>query len=81
MLYPEGTLVSKDTRPRSKKYADKMGIVSLSPVHHVLSDSWGIGRYEAYPIAPVHGSALQLTVSRPKNSRPPPVRFDGGVPR
>ena len=28
MLYPEGTLVSKDTRPRSKKYADKMGIVS-----------------------------------------------------
>jgi 1-acyl-sn-glycerol-3-phosphate acyltransferase len=27
MLYPEGTLVSKDTRPRSKKYADKMGIV------------------------------------------------------
>ena len=31
MLYPEGTLVSKDTRPRSKKYADKMGIVSHLP--------------------------------------------------
>lgn len=31
MLYPEGTLVSKDTRPRSKKYADKMGIVSHRP--------------------------------------------------
>ena len=29
ILYPEGTLVSKDTRPLSKKYADKMGIVSL----------------------------------------------------
>ena len=27
ILYPEGTLVSKDTRPLSKKYADKMGIV------------------------------------------------------
>lgn len=29
ILYPEGTLVSKDTRPISKKYADKLGIVSL----------------------------------------------------
>jgi hypothetical protein len=28
ILYPEGTLVSKDTRPISKKYADKLGIVS-----------------------------------------------------
>lgn len=28
ILYPEGTLVSKDTRPKSKKYAEKMGIVS-----------------------------------------------------
>jgi 1-acyl-sn-glycerol-3-phosphate acyltransferase len=27
MLYPEGTLVSKNTRPQSKKFADKMGIV------------------------------------------------------
>lgn len=27
-LYPEGTLVSKDTRPVSKRYADKLGIVS-----------------------------------------------------
>jgi len=28
VLYPEGTLVSKDTRPISKKFADKNGIVS-----------------------------------------------------
>jgi 1-acyl-sn-glycerol-3-phosphate acyltransferase len=27
LLYPEGTLVSKDTRPISRKFADKMGIV------------------------------------------------------
>lgn len=27
-FYPEGTLVSKNTRPLSKKYADKQGIVS-----------------------------------------------------
>jgi 1-acyl-sn-glycerol-3-phosphate acyltransferase len=31
LLYPEGTLVSKDTRPVSKKFADKMGIVCLPP--------------------------------------------------
>jgi hypothetical protein len=29
IIYPEGTLVSKDTRPISKKYAEKMGIVSV----------------------------------------------------
>jgi lysocardiolipin and lysophospholipid acyltransferase len=28
MFFPEGTLVSKDTRPISKKFADKSGIVS-----------------------------------------------------
>ena len=33
ILYPEGTLVSPDTRPISKKYADKLGIVSfISPL-------------------------------------------------
>ena len=33
ILYPEGTLVSPDTRPVSKKYADKLGIVSsISPL-------------------------------------------------
>lgn len=30
ILYPEGTLVSENTRPISKKFADKMGIVSES---------------------------------------------------
>lgn len=29
ILYPEGTLVSSDTRPVSKKFADKIGIVRL----------------------------------------------------
>ena len=32
LVYPEGTLVSKDTRPTSKKFADKMGIVSHKPL-------------------------------------------------
>ncbi|KAH9937532.1 uncharacterized protein B0H18DRAFT_971080 [Fomitopsis serialis] len=30
ILYPEGTLVSKDTKPLSKKFADKIGISSAS---------------------------------------------------
>lgn len=30
MIFPEGTLVSRDTRPLSKKYADKIGIVCRS---------------------------------------------------
>ena len=29
ILYPEGTLVSPLTRPISKRYADKIGIVSV----------------------------------------------------
>jgi 1-acyl-sn-glycerol-3-phosphate acyltransferase len=27
LLYPEGTLVSKDTRPISRKFAEKIGVV------------------------------------------------------
>lgn len=32
LLYPEGTLVSKDTRPISRKFAEKMGIVRFAKV-------------------------------------------------
>jgi 1-acyl-sn-glycerol-3-phosphate acyltransferase len=28
LLYPEGTLISRDTKPISKKFADKIGVVS-----------------------------------------------------
>jgi len=37
ILYPEGTLVSGDTRPISKKYADKLGIVR-GQIHSALSN-------------------------------------------
>ncbi|KAH7880506.1 acyltransferase-domain-containing protein [Lentinula edodes] len=40
ILYPEGTLVSKDTRPISKKFADKMGINDMS--HVLLPRSTGL---------------------------------------
>ncbi|KAH8100592.1 acyltransferase-domain-containing protein [Cristinia sonorae] len=40
ILYPEGTLVSKDTRPISKKYADKIGVPDMS--HTLLPRSTGL---------------------------------------
>jgi len=40
ILYPEGTLVSQDTRPISKKYADKLGIPDVT--HTILPRSTGL---------------------------------------
>ncbi|KAJ3499649.1 hypothetical protein NLJ89_g10079 [Agrocybe chaxingu] len=49
LLYPEGTLVSKDTRPRSKKYADKMGITDMKNM--LLPRSTGL-HYSLRSLAP-----------------------------
>ncbi|KAH7915340.1 acyltransferase-domain-containing protein [Hygrophoropsis aurantiaca] len=49
ILYPEGTLVSKDTRPLSRKYADKLGISDLSNV--LLPRSTGL-HYSLRSLAP-----------------------------
>ncbi|KAJ3750149.1 acyltransferase-domain-containing protein [Lentinula detonsa] len=40
LLYPEGTLVSRDTRPISRRFADKMGITDM--VHVLLPKSTGL---------------------------------------
>ncbi|KAL4267625.1 Phospholipid/glycerol acyltransferase domain-containing protein [Pleurotus pulmonarius] len=40
LLYPEGTLVSKDTRPISKKFAEKQGIPDMK--HTLLPRSTGL---------------------------------------
>ncbi|KAG9222993.1 hypothetical protein CCMSSC00406_0000318 [Pleurotus cornucopiae] len=40
LLYPEGTLVSKDTRPISKKFAEKQGISDMK--HTLLPRSTGL---------------------------------------
>jgi len=40
MIFPEGTLVSEQTRPHSKKYADKLGIADLE--HALLPRSTGL---------------------------------------
>ena len=39
IIYPEGTLVSDQTRPVSKKFADKMGIVSCAEYTHDTSST------------------------------------------
>jgi lysocardiolipin and lysophospholipid acyltransferase len=60
ILYPEGTLVSRDTRPISKKYADKLGIVS-SPSPHLLPSLTGYhsaARHDTYSPSPVNRAAL-----------------------
>ncbi|RPD63108.1 hypothetical protein L227DRAFT_572947 [Lentinus tigrinus ALCF2SS1-6] len=49
ILYPEGTLVSKDTRPVSKKFADKLGIPDMT--HTLLPRSTGL-QYSLRSLAP-----------------------------
>ncbi|KAF5377573.1 hypothetical protein D9615_005228 [Tricholomella constricta] len=49
LLYPEGTLVSQNTRPVSKKFADKMGIADLTNV--LLPRSTGL-HYSLRSLAP-----------------------------
>lgn len=56
ILYPEGTLISPNTRPISKRYADKMGIVSLSWRKRGFSDTQLAG-YGPHPHAEIHGLA------------------------
>ncbi|KAJ7786033.1 acyltransferase-domain-containing protein [Mycena metata] len=48
-LYPEGTVVSKDTRPISKKFADKMGIDDMTNM--LLPRSTGL-QYSLRSLAP-----------------------------
>ncbi|KAF4622983.1 hypothetical protein D9613_001976 [Agrocybe pediades] len=64
ILYPEGTLVSKDTRPRSKKYAEKMGINDMR--HILLPRSTGL-HYSLRSLAPRIPDLrlLDLTVAYP----------------
>ncbi|TFK57392.1 acyltransferase-domain-containing protein [Heliocybe sulcata] len=64
LLYPEGTLVSADTRPVSKKFADKLGIPDM--VHTLLPRSTGL-QYSLRSLAPRIPSLqlLDLTVAYP----------------
>jgi 1-acyl-sn-glycerol-3-phosphate acyltransferase len=64
ILYPEGTLVSKDTRPISKRYADKLGIPDLS--NALLPRSTGL-QYSLRSLSPRMPSLrlIDITMSYP----------------
>ncbi|CAL1696139.1 unnamed protein product [Somion occarium] len=64
ILYPEGTLVSRDTRPISKRYADKLGIPDM--VHSLLPRSTGL-HYSLRSLAPKIPSLqlIDITMSYP----------------
>ncbi|TFK30631.1 hypothetical protein FA15DRAFT_662643 [Coprinopsis marcescibilis] len=64
LLYPEGTLVSKDTRPISKKFAEKIGVDDLK--HVLLPRSTGL-HYSLRSLSPriKNLQLLDLTVTYP----------------
>jgi len=62
ILYPEGTLVSRDTRPISKKFADKLGIVSSRPYLLLFhTDYCPAVRSDTHTPSKVNRAALQPT--------------------
>lgn len=67
ILYPEGTLVSKNTRPISKKFADKMGIPDM--VHTLLPRSTGL-HYSLRSLVPRMPKlkVIDITVAYPGTS-------------
>ena len=83
ILYPEGTLVSKDTRPVSKKYADKLGIVCRAPRFPIDSciDASAAARHDAHPAAPFDGPALLAALARAPHTEPAAARHHRGLPR
>ncbi|KAI9511751.1 acyltransferase-domain-containing protein [Russula earlei] len=64
ILYPEGTLVSPDTRPTSKKYADKLGISDMN--YSLLPRSTGL-HYSLRALSPCVPTLqlLDITVAYP----------------
>ncbi|KAJ2928814.1 hypothetical protein H1R20_g8326, partial [Candolleomyces eurysporus] len=71
LLYPEGTLVSQNTRPISKKFADKIGVKDLT--HVLLPRSTGL-HYTLRSLSPRIPSLklLDMTVVYPGV---PPARY------
>ncbi|EJC98701.1 acyltransferase-domain-containing protein [Fomitiporia mediterranea MF3/22] len=64
IIYPEGTVPSKNTRPISKKYADKMGIEDMT--HTLLPRSTGL-QYSLRALVPRvrNLKLLDITVAYP----------------
>jgi len=68
ILYPEGTLVSKDTRPISKKYADKMGIPDMTNM--LLPKSTGL-HYSLRSLAPKVSDLQMIDITTAYPGIPP----------
>jgi len=68
ILYPEGTLVSKDTRPISKKFADKIGVPDMS--HMLLPRSTGL-HYSLRSLAPRIPSLQMIDITMAYPGIPP----------
>ncbi|TCD67012.1 hypothetical protein EIP91_000632 [Steccherinum ochraceum] len=68
ILYPEGTLVSKDTRPISKKYADKIGVPDMS--HMLLPRSTGL-HYSLRSLTPRIPSLQMIDITMAYPGIPP----------
>jgi 1-acyl-sn-glycerol-3-phosphate acyltransferase len=82
ILYPEGTLVSQDTRPISKKYADKLRIVSLHHQSYLLPSLTRFpARRDSHHPSTVNRLALQPTRLVVFCSESPTARYHCGVPR
>ncbi|PCH33504.1 acyltransferase-domain-containing protein [Wolfiporia cocos MD-104 SS10] len=68
ILYPEGTLVSKDTRPLSKKFADKIGVPDI--LHALLPRSMGL-HYSLRSLAPRIPSLQMIDITMAYPGIPP----------
>ena len=82
ILYPEGTLVSKDTRPISKKYADKLGIVRnpfLRLYAHLPFSS--PARHGEHSATAFNWSALLPALACTTHTQPRADRHYRGIPR
>jgi len=81
LLYPEGTLVSKDTRPLSKKYADKIGIVRLTTprIDSFFLLTRSAARHDTHTTSPVHRTALQPSCTLSSDTFPTACRRYHGV--
>lgn len=74
IIFPEGTLVSADTKPKSKKYADKLQIVRA--LHNLkvfyllvlLSGHPSTGRYQTYTLTSIHWTVIFSSYIVSKNS-------------
>ena len=87
ILYPEGTLVSKDTRPISKKYADKLGIVRHEIRKCAIDDEWLrrahvlLARHDTYAAPPLDGPAVFPAVARTAHTEPAAAGHHDGLSR